>query len=82
MKHQKLGRPPNDAQDCERWTGTEWVPDDGQLGLAFSYRDSKLFPYALAGYCECLGYDVNCPRSVASHRNVERWRCSNGKFFL
>ena len=32
----KLCRPPADAREVERWTGSAWIADDGAPGLAFS----------------------------------------------
>jgi hypothetical protein len=84
-----LGRPPDGATQVERWTGTEWVPDDGLVGLAFSgmffgapahSKDpSRYFPYAWGPNCDSSCHDPNCPHKVAMRRTFKRFNgCSNG----
>jgi hypothetical protein len=81
-----LGRPPAEAQQVERWTGTRWIPDDGKPGLAFSgvvfdggLRCKIPTPKTWTSDCDChLISDNRCPSGIAARHTVKRFSCSNG----
>lgn len=75
-RHFKI-RPPKDAHNIERWTGTEWIPDDGEPGLAFSGSAGRGYPAAWFPECRCFA-EPNCPKRRAMDRTCERFRASNG----
>ena len=80
-----LGRPPEGAENVERWTGAIWIKDDGKPGLAFSgelmsHQSKVLFPYAWGPDCVCFDSFIgpHCPSRIASKRTYDRFGCSNG----
>jgi hypothetical protein len=77
-----LIRPPNGSRDVERWTGTEWIADDGLPGLCFSGKDSNgMFGFPVAWYpkCERDGVGKDCIHTIAMNRTVDRYSCANGR---
>ena len=76
------GRPPEGAYKVERLTDDlEWIPDDGQPGIAFSGMDDK-FPYNWSSYghcnCDMTRFYQECPRQISSYHTAKRFGCSNG----
>ena len=70
-----LCRPPARAvRDVYRMDpdGT-WAPDNGQPGLAFSFRDFERRPFTCSD--NRWGYDDN---DAPERFTVDRWSCSNG----
>jgi hypothetical protein len=86
MKHW-LGRPPKDEPliNVERWTGKDWIKDDGEPGLAFTATLVNCVtggpPMAYGPGCDCW-LDKKCPMVIATERNVELHHCSNGRVMV
>lgn len=84
-----LGRPPNRADNVERWTGEEWIPDDWKPGLAFSGTVQTgvcaHVPYAWYSECDCNlssrygTQQKTCPANIAMTHTANRFRCANGQ---
>lgn len=64
-RNHKLCRPPPEAREVQRWTGSRWIPDDSKPGLAFS----GLFPYVSSG-----GHHTSYPAAWTTERTE---RCSS-----
>lgn len=78
-------RPPKDlVLNVERWTGTEWIADDGKPGLAFVGLDEAGVPYAISTRCggACFKSKSGCVKDIAHKRNTMRYSCSNGRDVL
>jgi hypothetical protein len=73
-----LIRPPVNAYNVERWTGTEWIPDDGEPGICFSGQSEAYgIPYAWVPNCACSLTDKNCPSVLATNRTCYKFKCAN-----
>jgi len=88
MKNSKghwLGRPTETPhpKSIERWTGAEWVPDDGNPGLAFSGLSDGFggfgTPTTWTSSCSCDWMNGTCPARIAVNRTVKRYSSSIGK---
>ena len=76
-RHEKV-RPPRGATDVERLAGNgRWYPDNGEPGLAFSYRFTA--PIGAAAPCKCPSFSQTCPYEKAMRHTVDRWHCANGR---
>lgn len=80
-KHRHVkGRPEKVLPGMLRLTDElEWVPDDGLPGLAFVALDSR-FPMHWVASCPVDNDD--CPSTIASHYNLKKHSCSNGRPLL
>lgn len=80
--HHGLCRPPEGAVDAERWTGTDWIPDDGKPGLCFSGKENRFpfawYPEAAIG-CKNRYETKLCVAELAGNRTADRFHCSNGR---
>ena len=77
----RAGRPPSDASEVERWTGSEWIQDDGLIGQAFVGKDVHGYPIAWAVDAKDC-YDTSSFINLAVRRCADRWYCANGKLLF
>ena len=85
MAHKNC-RPPAGAQNVQRWTGTRWITDDGQTGLAFSGETphtsdggwAGAFPTAWATACTGT-CGLTCVLHIAMSRTTQRFGAANGR---
>ena len=75
-KNIRLCRPPADATEVMRYDGKKWAPDNGQPGVAFSFRDKAGFPIAATAH----DFDWAFARLFGDPRKLtcSRFGCSNG----
>ena len=70
---------PGEYRDLERLTETgEWIPDDGQPGIAFSGLDPEGCPYAIYSRQSDRASYFDSVVHLASDRTCKRFGCSNG----
>ena len=83
-------RPPSSWEQVERWTGTEWIPDDGKKGNAFngifphsseSGRHHYRTPVSISKDCECTCINPYCLVRVSMSRGSTRFGACNGTTF-
>ena len=78
-----LGRPSGNSElkEVERWTGAQWVKDDGKPGLAFSGLDGST-PIAWSSEgcaCDSQASHEKCPMNRSLRYTAKRFGCANGQ---
>lgn len=80
MKDKRMGRPPAEAVNVQRWTGRRWVLDDGKPGQAFVGQSNGGTPFAWTVDMEDPAWKRErqfAARAISYACSI--WQCANGR---